>query len=294
MTFSLYHEETNLFRVISEHCQRSSKEDLKPTFQHSDFESLEPRLQRLLFEKLRSEVNLLRKANENSIYVKEHCPEADLQLYQKPVEYENYDRGLEHDEATEDEDLRGPQDDVIMENGGESRSNSDLNSIAEPSYFQEMWELSSWNPNLNPHGRVHLLAWTEEALSFSPLDANARFCFHPENLIPHDCKWIRFRDEEYGCQKGHSMNQRISPQLLLYRLIRIFGIPEEQFEDIPSEAIWMVSLEYDSDYGEGDGYLCFADIGGVPTIQFIGESFSSHHQALRLINYLCRAERAGS
>lgn len=74
----------------------------------------------------------------------------------------------------------------------------------------------------------------------------------------------------------------ISSQLLLYRLVAVFGMPASSAHIDSPKTAWAVVLTYGE---EDEGYLAFEDCKGGAHVAFEG-SFAASESAVQLIEWL--------
>lgn len=158
----------------------------------SDFAALNPRTKVLLFTKLRAGYAHLSKKHRKWRCLACFCPQTDLDMYLTSTRIRKRDERNSHNQQ---------------------RSFRDRWSyFIVPSFYVDdrprREEASDWKP-------VYDVNWSSRHLVSESPKTDVKLCFHSWVLEPCPCR-----------PKGwEPFSARISPQLLLYRLIVIFGMP---------------------------------------------------------------------
>ena len=218
-------------------------------FADADFEALEPRLQRLLFSEMKTETKRLQEIEKCWRQVTTNCPSSDLQLYigSSKVVFNSYERWLD---------------------------NSDLvNSFRDP------WNPSGerQNPGIDPH---HNEWWDRHFLISETPDSE----FHI--FCPH----VMSDEDDCSCEKRNWINTfegRISPLLLLHRLILMIGI-QSVYNASESIHYYLYYIHLIHEDGTSDLNFDYLSEDFVQ-IQFQGTEAASN-EALKLLSSLCGVE----
>ena len=228
---------------------------LRPDFKFANFEELEPRLQQMLFEALRTENKRLRAIEASWLHMKENCPRADFLFYQKPNETLS-DIGL-YDILDEDSDALS---DTSTEKELYRVSDEKIQSL------RKLWLPVSENPDLNRYWTSEsYLYWDEASIAAESPGADL------EMLWPRES----YSSREY-------LEQRVSSQMLWYRLIKLFGQHELSICQAIYTHHWRTVLKsYD-----GTAMLRIGDICGYPYVTFEGTNKTSSAKAIELLSYV--------
>lgn len=205
-----------------------------------DIASLEPRLQQLLFRRLRQEITRLRNVERHWERVATRAPSLDLEIL----------RSLDRYVAS--------KDDTSSEDEAYSKAVS----------FQSMWAYEREDEDHPNEGSFDTFFNTSNLFSDAPL-SDMKICDHGEEIC-------------ITCMSAREcvFSQRISSQLLLYRLSVTFGMPPPRETGGP-ETCWDIALKHVDD----GGVLSFSEYEGRAEVQFEGSN-SAEEDALKLINYL--------
>ena len=218
---------------------------LNPDFKGSDFEDLEPRMQSLLFEDLRSEITRLRDFERE---VTDNCPQIDLKLYQdasKPKPVDEVDILARYNQLTE--------------------------FRADWSYDRDSLNLyNSSRARLGSRGHVR---WLEQNLMAKSIDSD---------FIEGVWSDILKAKEKNGNKS--CLDVRISPQLLLQRVIFAFGMPKWSGDNTK------LACEVTLYHKDGISTLVFDHLMGKicrkVCASFEGTPDTSN-EALKLLSFLC-------
>jgi hypothetical protein len=214
----------------------------------SDFESLEPRLQHLLFNKVRAENTRLREIEQKWERLTQFCPILDTQIYLRS-----------NRELNEEDDTVADEERVLTElwyykdadDGNEHERTARASSPIPKSWNSS--DLVSESPN-------------EELGIFVLSDPSTRYSRNPP-------------------ERGHrDLWERISSQLLFYRLAATFGMPPPVETD-GYKSCWEITLQHRDD----SSTLEFYDYKGAAKARFFGSDDASE-DALKLINFLVGME----
>jgi hypothetical protein len=215
----------------------------------SDFESLEPRLQHLLFNKVRAENTRLRGIEQKWERLTRFCPSLDAQIYLRSNRQVH-----EEDETVADEENR---------------------------VFTELWHYEDAD-NGNEQERAARASspisksWqSSELVSESPDEELGIFV-----LSDPSTRYSRFSP---GSGRRDIWN-RISSQLLFYRLTTTFGMPPPAETD-GYKVCWEINLRH----RDGSSTLEFYDYKGAASASFSGSDDASE-DALKLVNFLVGME----
>ena len=233
-------------------------EILRPNFKYSDFASLEPRLQQLLFERLRTEVIQLRQVDKAWSCVRQYCPETDRQLYQEYL-------GIEYPEEDDAWSCDGVQD-----------------------FTRELLDLrDQWKHSERELFKVldikseYTISWDHRDLFLKSPGGNFK-------IWPAAARQGLSADELQHLQETR-LSKQISPQLLFYRVILLFGIPPELVKHRHNYWGRHVNLEPKDGNVNSPTFLAFGYYGNNPYIQFAGSQAGSD-QALNLLRHLCETK----
>ena len=231
---------------------------LQPDFKFADFEEMEPRLQHMLFDALLAETKRLRTIEASWLYMKENCPRADFALYQEPS-----DSDTPSDEETDEDNdgsMQTPAEKEFFRVNGEKIQS-----------FRRLWTpvSDSFVPNIDRTSEGYI-EWNEQEIAADSSDAD----------LEREQPW-----ESYAY--GESLVDRVSSQLLFYRLAMIFGKPmlsrcETDYDD------WTRCWAFGLEFHDETGWLSIFDTSGDPYISFEGTSEASSAKALELLNYVSR------
>jgi len=215
----------------------------------SDFESLEPRLQHLLFNKLRAENARLREIEQKWERLTRFCPSLDTQIYLRPQRRLNDDGIVAYEERRVLTELWYYKDrDDDNEQERVMRRSSPI-----PKKGWDSLGLVSESPD-------------EELEIFVLSDPSTQYSRKPPG-----------RRQRY-------LWDRISSQLLFYRLAATFGMPPPVETD-GYKVCWEINLQH----YDGSSTLEFYDYKGAAKARFFGSDDASE-DALKLINFLVGME----
>ena len=218
----------------------------------SSFESLEPRLQHLLFNRVRAENARLREIEQKWESLTQFCPSLDTLIYLQ------LNRGLNED------------DEIAMDDK--------IAKYEEEYVFTELWRYEDTGEIERERARrmsspIPKRIWhSSDLASESPGEGLVIFVLRdPEtNFFP-------------GRRQTYLWN-RISSQLLFYRLTTTFGMPPPVGTD-GYKVCWTINLQHRDDSSR----LMFYDYKGAASVRFFGSEDASE-DALKLVNFLVGME----
>ena len=237
----------------------SITELLHLSFKDSEFSALEPRLQELLFGKLRKEILRLQEEERNGAILKRRMPHADLELYTSKPRLVRFKEGDEDSFAVE----RDPEPYTLQ------------------TYHREKWSYTKetyfdFSPvRINGGRDKSILVWESMHLYWDLPLGDLKL-----NKRPFEHEGA----PDYWPGQGKSFTDRISSQLMLYRIIVMFGMipPEiEGYED-RYKSCWECMLVH----ADGQSRLSLYDYKGWASLKFKGSEAASK-DAMDLLNFLC-------
>jgi hypothetical protein len=216
----------------------------------SDFESLEPRLQHLLFNKVRAENARLREIERKWERLTRFCPSLDTQIYLQP------NRGLnEEDGILADDEKR---------------------VFTELWYYKDIDDDNEQQRAMRMSSPIPRMGWDSSALvSESPDEELGIFVLGDPST--------QYSRKPPGRRQSY-LRDRISSQLLFYRLAVTFGMPPPVETD-GYKVCWEINLQHHDE----SSTLEFYDYKGSAEVRFFGSNDASD-DALKLVNFLVGME----
>ena len=232
---------------------------LRSNFKDSDFSALDPRLLEPLFGRIRKEYQNLRKEADMGTLLRGSIPYADLRLYTGETRLAT---GSDEDESssTDEED---PDPYTIQDSFREKWSLSKDYSLD----FDSVWTEGSRDRSV--------LTWHSEKLYWN---------IPSGDLMLDEEPWARTTVPGYQFGQDKGFTHRISSQLLLYRLIVMFGMIPPQTEGYVDryKSCWECVLVH----ADGKSRMTVYDWKGWGSVQFKGSEEGSR-DALELLNFVC-------
>ena len=228
---------------------KSLSQILDPNFTASDFTALEPRLQEILFDKLRKENARLLEIEKQWIQLRERCPRTDLEIHLHSGRA-NYDH---------QDDIYEKQQQIARKWNYEGDDDVATSPAAGRTSDNVYWD--SWS-----------IYWNSES---------GLYVYDPE---AQKREWMDFSRQDLRLRMANRFTNRMSSQLLLYRIACIFGMPPQKECD-GYKSCWGVCLRHCS----GASNLVLDEHKGAISVHFQGSSEDSQ-DALGLINLLVGTE----
>jgi hypothetical protein len=242
-----------------------------------EFSLLDARTQQLLFSRLRKEVKRLREIEKNWSRLTERCPYVDREMYlleeaeEAKISYAGYDSDGSEDSYSYFDRWESIPD----AEGGITSAFPDPDDIDDDNGDPTL-------PLLTPQliGETHdpifrailgsdLITWNSYQLFANSPASRLKICSHSQG------------DNCMTCHpdKGTCFWQRISSQLLFYRLTVMFCMPPAR------EPFSRISWEMQLQYRDGISILRLEDYRGAAHVSFQGTREGSA-RALKLLNYV--------
>lgn len=227
---------------------KSLSQILDPNFTASDFTALEPHLQEILFDKLRKENARLLEIENQWTQLRERCPRTDLQIHLNPGRA-NYD---------DREGIYEKQQQIARK------------------WDYEDDDIAS---RLAAGGTSDNLYWDATAIHW-----NSESSLYVYDLEAQEQQWRGSGRQDLRLRMANRFTNRMSSQLLLYRIACIFGMPPQKECD-GYKACWRVHLRHCG----GASTLVLGERKGAINVHFEGSS-EGNQDALELINLLVGTE----
>ena len=234
----------------------------KPGYKFSDFTSLDPRLQELLF----------RRWQEETARVKAHYPETDLKIVQEApiVIHELPERSASELHSRSQDDKKWEEYAEPWEKVSYYRHQklwTPIKQIKDARYINNIRDYDEYEDNNN------VFRWHSTGLGFAAPGEPLIF----RSAVPKE-QW-----EQSGFDL-HPLNERISSQVLLYRLMKVFGAPSFCFMTWDGQPLnWSIQLKL----RDGTAGFLLYDLDGQSSAEFAGTTQVGSDLAFELLNFLC-------